>query len=182
MAMGSWAEPVWSSYQIGFSALQQGTRDLFPPNPMCSPDSASARWNLYGLAEQREASLEGRKSLCDWDLCRGTSPHAPACLVASLLSWLRVSTEIVNKHSRLIEVHGHLTRSSLTLEERHTGGPSEQYYMVFDFMWVEMSSRKLPKLHGVWQSDFLVNGNSITFFYLFSFGIISMIPYCKITV
>lgn len=32
------------------------------PNLRSSPNSASARWNLYGLAESKEASLEGKKA------------------------------------------------------------------------------------------------------------------------
>lgn len=29
---------------------------------MCLPNGASARWNLYGLAEQNEAGLKGKKA------------------------------------------------------------------------------------------------------------------------
>lgn len=65
---------------------------------MCSPNSASARWNLYGLAEQNEASLEGKKAYVT-GICVVVPhlPHTPARLVASLLSLVHVSSESVHE-------------------------------------------------------------------------------------
>lgn len=50
---------------------------------MYLPNGASAHWNLYGLAEQNEASLKGKKSFCGYDLCHGTSLPPHTCLVGS---------------------------------------------------------------------------------------------------
>lgn len=78
----SWAEPSWAKFTPDrFLSTAARKRDLFPPNLMYSPNSASARWNLYGLAEQNEASLEGEKKAYVTGICVAAPhrTHTPAC-------------------------------------------------------------------------------------------------------
>ena len=73
-------EDIYSSESYAFfihkDALKKG---FIFPNLKSTPNSASACWNLYGLAESKEASLEGEKSFYDWDLCCGTTSPTHTC-------------------------------------------------------------------------------------------------------